>query len=112
MRPLSESLTVLIATAEDLVRRPQQSWSALTSTGFADLATEIRAADARPAEGVRSTRAAVIMITAIEARADSFADDLSWQMLIGAALPLLRREAWQALNSERGAAQGEGGYRR
>jgi hypothetical protein len=103
MRELSESLTILIATAEDVIRRPVHVPGQLPAS-FAELAAEIRHADARPAEAVRTTRAAIVMLIAIE---EFFAGPRSecspWLMLAGASLPLLRVEAWQALNNERAA---------
>ncbi len=102
MKPLSEHLTVLIATAEDIVRRPAQIPTQLP-VSLVELFAEIRAADARPAEGARSTRAGMMMINAIEGFFEH--GDDRWQILIGATLPVLRREAWQALRVERSISE-------
>jgi hypothetical protein len=107
---LSFVLTDLIAFTEEVLRGPQMHPKAPQS--FAELAAEIAARHAQPAEGVRATRAGVIMVTALDG---FFADqDDSWLMLAGATLPLLRREAWTALVGEREARVSEqaGGYRR
>ena len=111
MKPLSEHLVALIATAEDIVRASSEAPLRLRP-GFAELANAIRRAHELPSVGVRATRAGVIMVTAIEGFANGSAD--RWQMLIGAALPLLRQEAWQALRNEKEERQAElaGGYRR
>lgn len=109
MREISRALTDLIAFAEEVLRGPQLHARAPRS--FTELAAEIGHRHAQPAEGMRSTRAAVVMITALDG---FFADqDDSWLMLAGCALPLLRREAWQALVSEREARAPEtaGRYR-
>lgn len=103
MRPLSQTLTDLIVVAEDLVMRSRFG----TDPGkFSELAAEIRAADARPAEGERTTCAAMVTVTAIEAfRAASADAARPWLMLIGAALPLLRTDAWIAFNQEKAARE-------
>jgi hypothetical protein len=104
MKRTSEYLSILIATAEDLIRRPQLP-SSLPAT-FAHLASEIRRIDAQPAEDVRVTAAALVMIIAIEKFYEGPHEKTSpWLMLAGATLPLLRTEAWLALNAERGAAR-------
>jgi hypothetical protein len=109
MKQLSQHLTALITVADDLVRRRQLVPSALPQA-FAELAGEIRRAHERPAEGIRTTHAAIIMVTAIEAFCADSNDH--WQMLIGATLPLVRRDAFQALKNEREIARGEGGFSR
>jgi hypothetical protein len=103
MKTLSDTLGVLIATSEDILRRPVTSMPTMLPAAFEILAAEIRRADGRPAESVRTTRAAVIMVTAIEAFFPESNGDHHWQMLIGATLPLLKREAWQAMRNEREA---------
>jgi hypothetical protein len=47
---------------------------------------------------VRTTRAGIVMCEAIEGFA---ADGYHWQMLIGATLPILRREAYLAFCNEK-----------
>ena len=105
MRPLSEALNVLVATAQDVINKPQLAPSRLPEA-FAALAAEIRQADARPAEGVRCTRAAIMMLSAIEGfyeSRDSSHLQNPWLMLAGSLLPLLRVDAWAAFNSEKQA---------
>jgi hypothetical protein len=104
MKLLSEHLTVLIATAEDMVRRPAQQIPSALPPAFAELAASIRHADSLPCDGIRSTRAAVIMCTAIEAFFAESAGDHHWHMVIGTMLPLLRRAAWQAVLNEKSVA--------
>lgn len=100
MRPISESLKILIATAEDLIRRPQLP-SALP-VAFAELAAEIRRVDAQPAEAERVTAAAMVMVIAMEKFfAGPHENTSPWLMLVGATLPLLRTDAWLAFNIER-----------
>jgi hypothetical protein len=102
MKPLSEHLTTLILMAEDVIRRPNQLLARLPAA-FEELAAEIRHADQKPAESVRTTRAAVIMVTAIEAFFVEPKTDHHWQMVIGAMLPLLRIDAFRAFENEREA---------
>jgi hypothetical protein len=92
MKPLSEHMTVLIATAEDMMRRPVHQIPTHLPAGFSEVAAAIKHADNSPCDGIAHLlRAGVVMCTAIEAY---FAEPQSqdyWQMLIGATLPLLRR---------------------
>jgi hypothetical protein len=108
MRPLSEALTVLIATAEDIMRRPSHQLPTDLPPSFADLAREIRHADALPAENIRTTRAGIIMCTAIEAFFAEPKTDHHWQMVVGTVLPLLKLEAWQARANERQSVNPDG----
>jgi hypothetical protein len=101
MKPVSEALKILIATAEDLVRRPPHTLPTALPAALVDLAAEIRKADARPAEGERTTRSAIVMLSAIEGFFAGQEGDDRWQMVIGATLPILRREAFAAWRSER-----------
>lgn len=105
MKPLSEHMTVLIATAEDMMRRPVHQIPTHLPAGFSEVAAAIRHADASPCDGIRATRAAVVMCTAIEAFFAEPEGNCRWQMLIGATLPLLRGAAWQALKNERAVSQ-------
>jgi len=103
MRPLSECLTALIREADVLIRQPQQ---VRHTPAFAALAAEIRDWERRPAEGVRCTRAALVMLHAIEGYFETGGEKGNpWLMLAGATLPLLRVDAWLALNDERNASQ-------
>lgn len=105
MMHLSEQLIVLIATAEDIMRRPVHQLPQRLPETFSELAAEIRRIDGLPSEGVRATRAGVIMCTAIEAFFAEANGLHHWQMLIGATLPLLKRDAFQAFTDEKEAAQ-------
>lgn len=99
MRELSRALTDLVSFSEEVLRSPQLHAKAPRS--FAELASEIAHRHAQPAEDVRVTRAATVMVTALDG---FFADqDDAWLMLAGATLPLLRREGWQAMINEREA---------
>lgn len=101
MRALSEHLTLLIATAEDIMRRPAQQMVTSMPASFPDVAAAIRHAHERPAEATRTTRAGIVMVEAIEAFIADGSD--RWQMLIGATLPVLRHEAFLAFRNEKEA---------
>jgi hypothetical protein len=102
MRSTHDSLMILLATAEDIVRRGQ--WPAVLPPVFFELAADIRRIDAQPAEAERVTAAAVMMIIAIEKFfAGPHEKSSPWLMLAGTILPLLRIEAWLAMNIEREA---------
>ena len=106
---LSVVLTDLITFSESVLRGPQLQ-TRNPPRNFVELAAEIQRRHAQP--GQPSSRAAVVMITAIEG---FFADqDDAWLMLAGCTLPLLRREAFDALTAERDARGHEriGEYRR
>ena len=95
---LSLVLTDLITFAEAVLRGPQLQ-TKTPPRNFTELSAEIQRRHAQP--GQPSSRAAVMMITAIDG---FFAEqDDAWLMLAGCTLPLLRREAWAALTSERAA---------
>jgi hypothetical protein len=102
MRPLSELLTVLIATSEDIIRRPRAVPTQLPQS-FHELAHEIRQHDKQSVEGKRCTSAAIIMLLAIEEFMAGPHDTTPWHMMVGATLPLLRVDAWNAMNAEREA---------
>jgi hypothetical protein len=105
MKPLSESLTILIATAEDMIRRPAHHLPSQLPQGFAELAAEIYHADASPCDGDRSTFAGVIMCKAIEGFFSGQAGDGHYQSTIGHTLPKLRSEAFQARKNERALSE-------
>ena len=99
MTPLSKILTTLIGVAEEVVRRPTMP----LPPGYRAIAAEVRRVHGLPAELTRTTRAGVVMCEAL----DAFIGDRSdhrWHMLIGATLPLLRNEAFEALCNERKVA--------
>lgn len=105
MRALSAVLTELIVFADSVVTRPQSHHG--NSEQFAALASEVRHAAALPAESVRTTQAAMVIVIAIEEFRQSGEEPGSrWLMLVGATLPLLRSEAWLALNNEKEARPG------
>jgi hypothetical protein len=111
MRPLSQTLTELIGFTEELLTKPARHHGLAADTRFAMLAQEIRDAERRPAEGIRCTASGIAIVACTEA---FFAGEMDpgsrWLAAIGALLPILRGEAWQALKGEKEAA-GEG-YRR
>jgi hypothetical protein len=104
MKPLSELLTDLIGFAEEVITRPQKYHGFRVDDRFFEFAAAMRHADSLPAEGIRTTRAGVMMITALE---EFFAGDHEptsrWLMVAGSLLPLLRGEAWQAMRNEKDA---------
>lgn len=100
MKPLSQTLSNLIVLAEELLTRPNTDRVAYGAK-LAPIAEEVRHADARPAESIRTTRAAMVMITAIEEYRAGGEMALHWLMLAGATLPLLRHEAFTAFRNER-----------
>jgi hypothetical protein len=99
MKRLSECLGSLIVIAEEVMRRPARQTVTLWPPGFAYVADEIRRVHALPAEATRTKRAGIVMCEAIEGFAADGRDD--WQMLIGATLPILRREAYVAFLNEK-----------
>ena len=102
MRPLSQTLADLITVANDTITR--RGMQTMVGGHFALLADEVRRADVRPCENVRTTRAAMIMVFALEGFAEGPQDAGSpWLMLAGTTLPLLRVDAWLAMNQEKGA---------
>ncbi len=108
MRELSKTLTELIDVANHVVtRHGLRLGGDIVSDKFGTLAAEVREADARPAEAVRTTRAAMMMVFCLEGFRETggAARDLEnqWLMLAGAVLPLLRVEAWMAFNNEKNA---------
>lgn len=105
MKPLSENLTVLIATAEDLIRKPAHQLPTQLPESFSALAADIYGAHASPCDGIRSTRAGVMMCLAIEGFFAGDAGDQFYQSEIGSILPKLRSEAWQASKNERAVSE-------
>jgi hypothetical protein len=106
--PLSATLTDLIGVAEQVVTKPARyPGSSLSAQAFAAIAADVREADARPAENIRTTTAAMIMVLALEEfhGAGATSENLSnpWLMIAGATLPLLRVDAWRAFNNEKQA---------
>jgi hypothetical protein len=100
MKYLSQLLTELIVIVEGIVRAPTMS----IPRTFDGLAAEIRHAHGLPAEGIRCTHSAAAVLELIEGlRTDLGIDEAPWLMLIGAALPLLRTEAYQQMLNEREA---------
>lgn len=101
MRTLSATLCDLVVLAEEVTARPLLDHR-LVDARFSALAAEVRAAEARPAEGVRATAAALVMITAINEFRFAARDGAPmWLMLVGATLPLLRRDAFAAFEDEK-----------
>jgi hypothetical protein len=105
MKPLSENLTILIATAEDMIRKPAHRLPEALPEGFSEIAAAVRRAHEQPCDGIRSTRAAMMMCIAIDGFFSGDAGDQFYQSEIGSILPKLRSEAWQAMKNERGVAE-------
>lgn len=105
MKTLSENLTVLIATAEDLIRKPAHMLPSELPAKFPELAAEIIQAHARPCDGIRSTRAGMMMCIAIDGFFAGDAGDQFFQSEIGSILPKLRSEAFQARKNERAVSE-------
>jgi hypothetical protein len=110
MRELSKTLTELVDVANHVITRHGLTLGGdIVSGKFGQLAAEVRDAEARPAEGVRTTRAAMMMVFALEGFRETGRDggernlENQWLMLAGAVLPLLRVEAWVAFNNEKAA---------
>lgn len=107
MRPLSEILTDLIGFTEETITRPNKHFGFTVEDRFIELAREVSYADALPAEGVRTTRAALVMVIVLE---EFFSGDREptsrLLMLAGASLPWLRGEAWAAHRNEKEAMAG------
>lgn len=107
MRPLSEILTDLVGFAETTITRPSKHYGFMVDERYMGVSQEIRHAAARPAEGIRTTTAAMIMIDALD---EFFAGEREatspWLMLAGTALPLLRAAAWRAKRNEQEARAG------
>jgi hypothetical protein len=108
MRELSKTLGALIDIANHVVTRHGLTLGGdIVNNQFAEVAAEVRAADARPCEGIRCTNAAFAMVIALEAYRDGDRDPGSpWLMIAGALLPILRADAWRALNDEKTARPG------
>jgi len=102
MRPFSDTLNELIVLAEEAITRPRAFYDPRFQARFSHAAAEVRKVDAQPAEAVRTTHAAMIVVSAIEAGIGSPAPT-PWRMLIGASLDLLRAAAYQQLINQREA---------
>jgi hypothetical protein len=106
MRLLSETLVDLIGFAEETITRPAKYYGVSVDERFTSLAAEIRHADALPAEAIRTTRAGMVMVIALE---EFFAGDREptsqMLMIAGATLPWLRGEAWTARKNEKEARE-------
>lgn len=107
MKPLSQVLSNLIVLAEDIVTRPQMVDRADVGDRLHGIAAEVRHADARPAENIRTTRVALVMVIAIEEQRSAALDGKGspcWEMIVAAMLPMLRQDSYIAFRNER--AQG------
>ncbi len=102
MRTLSDTLNELIVLAEEAITRPQALRTPHFMQRVGRVAQEVRRADAQPAEGVRTTNAAMIAVIAMEAGGADPAPT-PWRMIIGASLDLLRADAYQQLVNQREA---------
>lgn len=104
MRTLADTLLDLIGFAEEVITKPAKYFGPAMDDRlrFNSLAAEIRQADTRPAEGIRTTRAALVMVIVLE---EFFAGDREptshFLAHAGVTLPWLRGEAWQARRNEK-----------
>lgn len=105
MRPLYATLSNLIVLTEEVVTRPQFDRVSFRQR-LAELAGEVRAADSRPAEDERVTQAAMVTMICLEQIRDDDKLSAQWSMVAGAMLPLLRTDAYAALQQERGMRHG------
>lgn len=107
MKPLSQQMSSLISIAEDVLIGRRAAWTRLEEHELT-LFAELRRIDRLPAEGVRRTCAAMVMISAIEGLQNVGSEEgrTRWLMLIGAALPLLKNDAWHRLCDERETSRG------
>lgn len=105
MRELSKTLTDLREIAIHVVtRHGLMIGGNIVEDRFSLIAEEVRAADARPSEGVRRTYNALIVVIALEGYRAGDRDGLShFLMVAGQMLEPLRADAWRALNDEKGA---------
>lgn len=104
MRLLSETLNELIGLAQETITRPARTRDFATDEKLAKLAAEVRDADARPAEGKRTTDAAMVMVIVLNAFFASDREPTSHLLgNAGVTLTWLRGEAWVALNNEKEA---------
>jgi hypothetical protein len=109
MRPLSETLLDLVGFAEEVITRPAKYFMPAMDDRlrFNSLAAEIRKADVTPAEGVRTTRAALVMVIVLEEFLAGDREPTSHFLgHAGITLPWLRGEAWQARRNEKEARAG------
>ena len=105
MRSLSENLSILIATAEDMIRKPAHQLPTDLPERFGEITDAIKRAHERPCDGVRSTRAGMMMCLAIDGFFSGDAGDQFYQSEIGSILPKLRSEAFQARKNERAVSE-------
>lgn len=104
MRSLHAVLNDLLVLSESVVARPVMGDVRRVSSQLADIAREVRYHDGLPAEGERATRAAAVMVTAIEEfMGGEERDARAWLMIAGGVLPLVRSDAYRAMVAERGA---------
>ena len=106
MKRLSMVITDLIILAQQVISAPRLN----NYQGLAEIAAEVRRADALPAEYVRSTRAALMLVMAIEEHRHCNANrsrelEPQWLMIVGVLLPLVRAECWTAVTNEREQAK-------
>lgn len=113
MRTLVQALNALILVVEETLTKPARYQSIARDPAFSVLAAEIRAHDARPAEQLRCTHAAMAAVHLLEAfyACETLEADSPWLSPIGAVLPQLRGEAWQAFRNEKAQSSTEE-YRR
>lgn len=101
MRPLSENLNLLVAMAQDQIRKPAHFLPFELPQGFAEVAAEIRRAHAAPSEDERWTYAGSMLCDAFEGLFARRIGNDRYFMLVGVLVGLVRTEAWEARNSEK-----------
>lgn len=100
MRALSATLSSLVVIAEKLICQPNTH----DLRGYGDLRADVVRAHQRPAESVRTTSAAMVMVIAIDAyRAAPSGAGTPWMMLVASTMPLLRADLFQEFCNEREA---------
>ncbi|WP_439399000.1 hypothetical protein ACRQ5Q_16750 [Bradyrhizobium sp. PMVTL-01] len=107
MRTLSQALNALILVVEETLTRPARYQSIARDPAFPGLAAEIRKYDSQPAEHTRCTHAAMAAVHLLEAfyASDVLEATSPWLSALGAMLPLLRGDAFQAFRNERAAIE-------
>jgi hypothetical protein len=101
IKPLHSTLSNLIVLAEEVIVKPHFDRFVFAER-LCDLACEVRSADSRPAEDIRTTQAAMVMVICLEEIRDRDEDGaIHWRMLAGTTLPMLRGDAFREFRQQR-----------